>query len=148
MVHRDCELDMRELDVNRFAPHHASPTYIHARGWSTAGIIINETMARRFFPDEDPIGKIIQYGNMDGDLRPLTIIGIVADTHEYGLDAPPRLGVVGMGAAGFDPTAKAGAPSRSSPSRYRSRRPRRVEHLPRVNQRSSPCHQVVVIVAR
>ncbi|MEZ4507164.1 MAG: FAD-dependent oxidoreductase [Thermomicrobiales bacterium] len=34
MVYRDCELDMRELDVNRFAPHHASPSYIHARGWS------------------------------------------------------------------------------------------------------------------
>jgi ABC-type antimicrobial peptide transport system permease subunit len=27
---------------------------------------------------------------MDGDLRLLTIIGIVGDTHEYGLDAPPR----------------------------------------------------------
>src|SRR5690606_12715194 len=34
MVHRDCELDMRELDVNRFAAHHGSPAYIHARGWS------------------------------------------------------------------------------------------------------------------
>lgn len=34
MVAGDCELDMRELDVNRFAPHHASPRYIHARGWS------------------------------------------------------------------------------------------------------------------
>ena len=34
MVHRDCELDMRELDVNRFASHHASPAYVHARGWS------------------------------------------------------------------------------------------------------------------
>lgn len=34
MVHRDCELDMRELDVNRFAPHHGSPAYVHARGWS------------------------------------------------------------------------------------------------------------------
>jgi glycine cleavage system aminomethyltransferase T/glycine/D-amino acid oxidase-like deaminating enzyme len=34
MVAGDCELDMRELDVNRFAPHHASATYVHARGWS------------------------------------------------------------------------------------------------------------------
>ncbi len=34
MVAGDCELDMRELDVNRFAPHHTSPRYIHARGWS------------------------------------------------------------------------------------------------------------------
>ena len=34
MVSGDCELDMRELDVNRFSPHHACPNYIHARGWS------------------------------------------------------------------------------------------------------------------
>ena len=27
---------------------------------------------------------------MDGDMRLLTIVGIVGDTHEYGLDAPPR----------------------------------------------------------
>src|SRR5437899_5742875 len=27
---------------------------------------------------------------MDGDLRLLRIVGIVGDTHEYGLDAPPR----------------------------------------------------------
>jgi len=27
---------------------------------------------------------------MDGDLRLLTIVGIVGDVHEYGLDAPPR----------------------------------------------------------
>jgi len=27
---------------------------------------------------------------MDGDLRLLTIVGVVADTHEYGPDAPPR----------------------------------------------------------
>ena len=27
---------------------------------------------------------------MDGDMRLLTIVGIVGDTHEYGLDQPPR----------------------------------------------------------
>jgi ABC-type antimicrobial peptide transport system permease subunit len=27
---------------------------------------------------------------MDGDIRLLTIVGIVGDTHEYGLDEPPR----------------------------------------------------------
>jgi glycine cleavage system aminomethyltransferase T/glycine/D-amino acid oxidase-like deaminating enzyme len=34
MATGDCELDLREVDVNRFAPHHASPKFIQARGWS------------------------------------------------------------------------------------------------------------------
>ena len=38
----------------------------------------------------DPIGATIEFGNMDGDLRPLTIVGIVGDTREYGLEQPPR----------------------------------------------------------
>jgi ABC-type antimicrobial peptide transport system permease subunit len=33
---------------------------------------------------------VIQFGNMDGDLRPLTVVGIVGDTREYGPDSPPR----------------------------------------------------------
>jgi predicted permease len=52
--------------------------------------IITQALARERWPDQDPIGRAIEFGNMDGDLRPLTIIGIVGDTHEYGLDAPPR----------------------------------------------------------
>jgi putative ABC transport system permease protein len=46
--------------------------------------------ARDRWPKQDPIGHTIEFGNMDGDLRLLTIVGIVGDTHEDGLDAPPR----------------------------------------------------------
>jgi predicted permease len=52
--------------------------------------VISESLARDRWPDQDPIGHTIEFGNMDGDLRLLTIVGIVGDTHEYGLDAPPR----------------------------------------------------------
>ena len=52
--------------------------------------VITQSLARDRWPNQDPIGRMIEFGNMDGDLRPLTIIGIVGDTHEYGLDAPPR----------------------------------------------------------
>jgi len=52
--------------------------------------VISESLARNRWPNQDPIGHTIEFGNMDGDLRLLTIVGIVGDTHEYGLDMPPR----------------------------------------------------------
>jgi predicted permease len=52
--------------------------------------LISESLARERWPNQDPIGHTIEFGNMDGDLRLLTIVGIVGDTHEYGLDVPPR----------------------------------------------------------
>jgi predicted permease len=52
--------------------------------------VISESLARERWPGQDPIGHTIEFGNMDGDPRLLTIVGIVGDVHEYGLDAPPR----------------------------------------------------------
>jgi putative ABC transport system permease protein len=52
--------------------------------------VISESLARDRWPDQDPLGHTIEFGNMDGDLRLLTIVGIVGDTHEYGLDKPAR----------------------------------------------------------
>ncbi len=52
--------------------------------------VISESLAHDRWPNQDPIGRTIEFGNMDGDLRLLTIVGIVGDTHEYGLDVPPR----------------------------------------------------------
>jgi putative ABC transport system permease protein len=52
--------------------------------------VISESLARQRWPGQDPIGRTIEFGNMDGDLRLLTIVGIVGDTREYGLDVPPR----------------------------------------------------------
>jgi predicted permease len=52
--------------------------------------VISESLARERWPNQDPIDHTIEFGNMDGDLRLLTIVGIVGDTHEYGLDVPPR----------------------------------------------------------
>jgi predicted permease len=52
--------------------------------------LISDSLARERWPGQDPIGHTIEFGNMDGDLRLLTIVGIVGDVHEFGLDAPPR----------------------------------------------------------
>ena len=47
-------------------------------------ITINEAMAKRYWPDEDPIGKRIRQGGPDDTEFPwLTITGIVADVREF-----------------------------------------------------------------
>jgi putative ABC transport system permease protein len=51
--------------------------------------VISESLARDRWPNQDPIGHTIEFGNMDGDLRLLTIVGVVGDVHEDSLDAPP-----------------------------------------------------------
>ena len=48
--------------------------------------IINETAARTHWPNEDPLGKRLQFG---GD-RWMTVVGIVADTRRAGVDFPVR----------------------------------------------------------
>jgi predicted permease len=52
--------------------------------------VVSESLARERWPGQDPLGQTIQFGNMDGDLRLITIVGIVGDTHEYGLESKPR----------------------------------------------------------
>ena len=52
--------------------------------------LISQSLARERWPSQDPIGHTIQFGNMDGDLHLLTIVGIVGDVHEYGLEVPPH----------------------------------------------------------
>ncbi len=52
-------------------------------------VIINETLARRDFPDQDPIGQLITVGRVMGpdfEDPARQIVGIVGDTREFGLD--------------------------------------------------------------
>jgi predicted permease len=51
--------------------------------------LISEALARQRFANENPIGQQIEFGNMDGDLKPLTVAGIVGDVRAAGLDRPP-----------------------------------------------------------
>lgn len=54
------------------------------------GYIINEALARRFFPDSDPIGQRILY-NVTGPnpLEAIPIVGVVGDARDLGLDIEP-----------------------------------------------------------
>jgi len=51
--------------------------------------VISESLARQRWPNQDPIGQIIDFGNMDWNLKPLTIVGIAGDVRARGLDLPP-----------------------------------------------------------
>ena len=53
-------------------------------------VIINETMARRFWPNEDPLGKRFRYGGDQSTAPLMTIVGVVADMRRTGFDAPVR----------------------------------------------------------
>jgi putative ABC transport system permease protein len=54
-------------------------------------IIINDTMAHRFWPDEDPIGQRISIGMSIDDNDPTTwqIVGVVGDVRHASLDVEP-----------------------------------------------------------
>jgi putative ABC transport system permease protein len=58
-------------------------------------VIINETLAQRFFPNEDPIGKrlawtgdVLRFSPIGGDWR--TVVGVVRNTQDGGPDAESR----------------------------------------------------------
>lgn len=52
--------------------------------------VISADAAKATWGDANPIGKQIQYGNMDGDVRLLTIVGVVGDVRQRGLDSKPN----------------------------------------------------------
>ena len=52
-------------------------------------IVINEEMARRFWPNQDPVGKRLKYGLDPGAKNPWkTVVGVVADMRRQRLDEP------------------------------------------------------------
>jgi len=69
---------------------------VRGRGFTSADAtdgppvaVISQTLARSRWPGQNPIGKYVEFGNMDGDLRPLTIVGVVGDVRDDNLATPP-----------------------------------------------------------
>jgi putative ABC transport system permease protein len=52
--------------------------------------IINETLARRFWPNRDPIGKRFRFGSPEDKLAWRRVVGVVADVRQMRLDEPPH----------------------------------------------------------
>jgi predicted permease len=59
-----------------------------ARLGAPAVAIVNQTFARRFFPDESPVGRTIRYAGEDG--AELTIVGEARDIAYYAPGEEPR----------------------------------------------------------
>jgi putative ABC transport system permease protein len=52
-------------------------------------VLVSETMGRKLWPGDDAIGKRVRFYNSSGEQRPWrTVVGIVQDVKQYGLDKP------------------------------------------------------------
>ena len=60
------------------------------RANTTPIVVVNETLVKQYFPNESPLGKRI---NIDGGQVWRTIVGVVADPRERGIDVKLKAGV-------------------------------------------------------
>jgi putative ABC transport system permease protein len=91
-----------------FLPHgEATPDYFRAMGIpllrgrvftdadtvenAPSNIIVDETMAKRYWPNEDPIGKRLKFHDPNFKSPWFTIIGVVGDVRQEGLEMPAGL---------------------------------------------------------
>lgn len=87
--------------------HHVTPGYFAALGIplvrgrdftaadtpdSPLAIIISQQMARRVWPDEDPLGKRMRFGKRDPNAPWFTVVGVVGDLRQEALRQDPWTG--------------------------------------------------------
>jgi putative ABC transport system permease protein len=60
-------------------------------GETTKVAVINETMVRRYWPDDDPLGKRFKFGDAGSNAPWITIVGVIRDVRRQGLDRPIRI---------------------------------------------------------
>ena len=63
----------------------------HDRKGKPEAVIVNEAMAERFWPNEDPIGKRLQQKGKPDSWR--TVVGIITDTKQYSAEKEPPITV-------------------------------------------------------
>jgi putative ABC transport system permease protein len=61
--------------------------------WALRDTLINETMARRFWPGGDPIGKRVNFCSLEPQPCWYSIIGVVGNVHQFGLEVEPTFDV-------------------------------------------------------
>jgi putative ABC transport system permease protein len=60
--------------------------------WALDRIVINKGMARQFWPDDSPVGKRINLCSLEQSCW-ASIVGVVGDVHQFGLDGMPTYDV-------------------------------------------------------
>jgi putative ABC transport system permease protein len=66
---------------------------LDAHDYGTQNILVNEAIAHRFWPAGDPVGKRINLCSFNPTPCWSTIVGVLGNVHQYGLEAPPTLDV-------------------------------------------------------
>jgi predicted permease len=51
-------------------------------------VLIDRTLQRRYWPNEDPLGKQVSFGGRPGQNPTFTVVGVVGDIKSDGFDAP------------------------------------------------------------
>jgi putative ABC transport system permease protein len=85
--------------------------------WTLQNVVINQTMARRYWPDEDPLGKRVNTCSFAPTPCWFPIVGVVGDVHQFTPDAAPTSDMYFTGAwtpylvirSGSDPASLAAA---------------------------------------
>jgi len=52
--------------------------------------VVNETMARQYWPGEDAIGKRFKLGSPEEDIPWITVVGVAGDVRQMGIDEPVK----------------------------------------------------------
>jgi putative ABC transport system permease protein len=65
--------------------------FTNADATTAAGVVIvNETLAQAYWPNQDPIGRRLKLGRLESENPWLTVVGVVRDVKHFGLDAAAR----------------------------------------------------------
>jgi putative ABC transport system permease protein len=67
--------------------------------YGSQNIVVNETLAQRFWPGGDALGKRIDFCSLTPQPCWATIVGVVGNVHQYGLEGAPTMDT--YGAAGW-----------------------------------------------
>lgn len=83
----------------------ATPGYFHAMGIpvlegrafqegdeaeGTHVAVVSRSLADETWPDRSPVGRWVQFGNMDGVVTPFRIVGVVGDVRQRSLEEDPH----------------------------------------------------------